>query len=475
MKTIFSSFVFAFLSVTLLAQTPTYICGVSGDSLINNIGILYYDSFWDNDFNPISWRSIETNGDKFYEQLSLHSYQTGMMSATSRPQKIFITPGDSVWFVADTLSDDFMKKRIVFKFSGKNAAHYNYGYLSDTKLYPNFYKAGGVIIYKDTLLKIRKEKFDFLENYKQKYSVSDDFYEYAKADILNEYIKNLYYPLLTGRRNERIEMKDIPFGYFDDDSHPVNELSRDYPVAMLYRYIDFYSENVYKDLDAIYKDIINGFSGKERAYLISALIGRFAQEQLPDYRTQLLNIIQEAPLYVKDSLYLDYIDRARIFYSLVNNPFSEEVRYNTFFKEYGKDSVISLNEILQKYADKLVFIDFWASWCGPCIGDIEDSQEAKAYLKEKGVEYVYIAYNDTENAWKKASERLEITVNQYMLIDTRQSPVFDYLKIFEIPRYIVLDSNHKIISGRAPRPVPAFLGEFKDCVDKCFKKTIVYY
>ena len=473
MQRLFFSFLFILLSVMMFPQTPTYISGISGDSLIKNVFILYYNSFWDNDFNPTKRNSVETNGELFYERLLLNTHQTGTISSYSRSQKIFITPGDSVFFVTDTLSNGFMEKRVVFKFSGKNAAHYNYGYLSHTVLPPFFGKDDDIMAYKDTLLKIKDGKYAFLEKYRQEYAVSNEFYEYAKADILNEYIRYLYIPLISGKG--KTEMKDIPPGYFDDKLHPVNELSGYYPTAMLYRYIEFYSENIWKDLDAIYNNIITRFSGKERAYLISALIGRFAEKQLPDYHNQLMNIMEEVPRYVKNSVYLDYIERANMFYSFINNSFPEEVKFNTFFKEYGKDTIISFNEILQKYADKPIYIDFWASWCGPCIGDIQDSHEIKVYLKEKGVEYIYLAFNDKENAWKNISEKLGITANQYMLLDSMKSPLYNYLKLREIPRYIVLDADHKIISGKAPRPVLLSFNELKDCIEKCFKKTVVFY
>ncbi|MDR3340309.1 MAG: TlpA family protein disulfide reductase, partial [Candidatus Symbiothrix sp.] len=360
----------------------------------------------------------------------------------------------------------------VFKFSGKNAAHYNYGYLSEQEFYPPFRKGDDLMAYKDTLSAIMKSKYDFLEAYRQEFPVSEAFYDYAKADILNKYIRQLYLPLISG--SGKVEMKQLPVGYFDNTLRPVNELSIEYAYAMQDRYFNFYSDHIWSDLDEMYTYIKKDFSGKEREYLISALIGFFSAAQKPDYRQRLQEIIKESPQYVSDSLYLDYIDKAAIFYSLINNPFPENVRLNTFFKEFGQDKVISLDELLQKYEGKPIYIDFWASWCSPCRSDIAESQEAKAYLKAKDVEYIYIAFRDEESAWKNASKELDITTNQYFLLDSKVSPLYSYLKISEIPRYLVLDANHKIVDGKAPNPIMHFFDDFKRSIENCFKKEVFF-
>ncbi|MDR1764024.1 MAG: hypothetical protein LBR64_08785, partial [Dysgonamonadaceae bacterium] len=112
--------------------------------------------------------------------------------------------------------------------------------------------------------------------------------------------------------------------------------------------------------------------------------------------------------------------------------------------------------------------------CAPCISDIEDSQDAKEFVAQQDVEYVYIAIGDKEPNWNNAAERLGIERNQFMLLDSKTSPLNTYLLFTGIPRYIILNGEHKIINGNAPRPTSTFLNDFKISVNKCFEKTITY-
>jgi thiol-disulfide isomerase/thioredoxin len=54
----------------------------------------------------------------------------------------------------------------------------------------------------------------------------------------------------------------------------------------------------------------------------------------------------------------------------------------------------------KSFAGKLVMLDFWATWCGPCIGEIPNMKQAYADHHEKGFEILGISFDDKEMAEK---------------------------------------------------------------------------
>ena len=65
---------------------------------------------------------------------------------------------------------------------------------------------------------------------------------------------------------------------------------------------------------------------------------------------------------------------------------------------------ISLTEILQE--NEYVFIDFWASWCGPCIEDFPALKDLYTTYKDKGLEILTISIDDDHDDWKDTATRL---------------------------------------------------------------------
>lgn len=54
---------------------------------------------------------------------------------------------------------------------------------------------------------------------------------------------------------------------------------------------------------------------------------------------------------------------------------------------------------------KLILLDFWASWCKPCINEIPGMTDLYANYKDRGLEIVGISLDENESAWKTAIEK----------------------------------------------------------------------
>lgn len=107
--------------------------------------------------------------------------------------------------------------------------------------------------------------------------------------------------------------------------------------------------------------------------------------------------------------------------------------------------------VIRKHKGKKIYVDFWASWCAPCIHEFQFKDQLKARLGNKVV-FLYLALGDKEEKWKPAAEKYGITQNSYLVTNSKSSKFVVDHKIQSIPRYMIVDENGKIIHRDAPRP-----------------------
>ncbi|MDH6355966.1 peroxiredoxin [Dysgonomonas sp. PH5-45] len=105
---------------------------------------------------------------------------------------------------------------------------------------------------------------------------------------------------------------------------------------------------------------------------------------------------------------------------------------------------VSLSDYIGK--NKVVLIDFWASWCGPCIKEMPNVVEAYAKYKGKGFEIVGISFDSEKNAWLAATKKLKITWPQMSDLKGWKSSAGQLYGIYSIPATLLIDQNGKIIA-----------------------------
>lgn len=111
---------------------------------------------------------------------------------------------------------------------------------------------------------------------------------------------------------------------------------------------------------------------------------------------------------------------------------------------------VSLDDLEGKY----IYIDFWATWCGPCIEEIPYLKELVKQYSDRNINFVSISFDSEKDhdKWLNFVKDNEMTGIQLFADSASQDMFSDAFNIQLIPRFVLLDQEGKIVDANAPRP-----------------------
>jgi len=111
---------------------------------------------------------------------------------------------------------------------------------------------------------------------------------------------------------------------------------------------------------------------------------------------------------------------------------------------------VSLDDLKGKY----VYVDVWATWCGPCKKEIPFLKEMDESYKGKNIAFVSLSIDKMEHKdkWLKMIEDEELGGIQILADQDWNSDFVTAYNIKGIPRFILIDKEGNIVNSNAPRP-----------------------
>ncbi|MBO4839906.1 MAG: TlpA family protein disulfide reductase [Bacteroidaceae bacterium] len=111
-----------------------------------------------------------------------------------------------------------------------------------------------------------------------------------------------------------------------------------------------------------------------------------------------------------------------------------------------------LRKLTEPYRGKIILLDIWGTWCGPCKEGLKHSQEEYERLKDYDLVYLYLANRSPEDTWQNIIKEYEVlgdNVVHYNLPDAQQQAIQNFIGITGYPTYKLIDREGNVLDVNA--------------------------
>ena len=105
---------------------------------------------------------------------------------------------------------------------------------------------------------------------------------------------------------------------------------------------------------------------------------------------------------------------------------------------------------LSSFRGRLVYVDVWATWCGPCIAEIPSLERLQKDYENMDIVFLSVSVDTDKEAWEKML--IEDQLGGVQLWADGWSQIAKSYAIFGIPRFMLVDKSGELIAVDAPRP-----------------------
>ncbi|MCQ4874008.1 MULTISPECIES: TlpA family protein disulfide reductase [Odoribacteraceae] len=296
----------------------------------------------------------------------------------------------------------------------------------------------------DYTQELYEKKKLILDEYHEKHPVSNVFKEICQNIFIIEKLENLLF-IYNRSLEKQIDMDVLPkleeqllnYKHLYQDDNLLFSLAFRIGCRSYNNFLVMRETHKKPELMEEYLSVKNNFKGQVKDYLLYSI-----------YR-QMMD---------KHDLNLTRIDfDTDCENELLKNDIGDVIYMNKLAKNSASDilvrqdsSIIKFADIIKQHEGKVIYVDFWASWCEPCRKCLPASRMLHEEYEGKDIVFVYISKDKNYSSWIEACKQEKIDSNvSYLLVNPSFTKT---LNITGIPHYLLFDRQGNLVDRNAPRP-----------------------
>lgn len=359
---------------------------------------------------------------------------------------VWISPNDTI---AVVMGDE----NYVTDAKGKN----KYNYLMKSKLKSMNYTvidrnlSDWSLYYKD-LSSEYDEKMAMIAKYAD--SMAVDYKKYVEIDTKYNIVHRKLVPIKAGFVSRSVAddfIKDVDLSLFNR-----NEVDNYGYAVALKEFYDFKLGNNKEDYNrenlAFKYELINAlFREEDREALILLMLKPFASQTIEPYAELIKQLFSKEKAAFQDSIRLNQLKHIESITTTTNQYFSKEV-LSTKFKDASNND-ITLSAIIEANKNKVIVVDFWATWCGACIEAFPALSAVQQQTENSEVVYMFVSFDRKYEDWVRGKSHWPKSNLHYFLPEGFNSLLCRNLYFTGIPRTIIINKKGNLAIYNAPSPM----------------------
>lgn len=270
--------------------------------------------------------------------------------------------------------------------------------------------------------------------------------------------------LMTLMVETDMNIASLKFLYTPRSKHPMRDVYPDYYDYVLAerapqsnRLLDLPNGYHYTRLYAMYAVMSSPEKPSESEWIVTSLSkipnellkGYYALEKVESFKSYDESYLAYKKL-IEPYLLSDYLKEKVKAFEMTIRKFEAGV---PAFDFAGTD-VTGKEHKLSDYKGNLVYVDVWATWCGPCKEQMPALKELEKKFHGQPVTFLSISVDHPKNRskWEEYVKDEQLKGVQLMADKAFESDVAQAYSINAIPRFMIFDGDGNIITTKAPRP-----------------------